>query len=102
MLQNGVGEEAKLSNTELFRLKRSGEAAVAAFCLFIVSDSTNREVAAARPGSSEAARERREASEGFTGMGEGVCVIEGGPKDEAQKQLGSLPLLLVQLLALWW
>lgn len=29
-------------------------------------------------------------------------VIEGGPKDDARKQLGSLPLLLVQLLALWW
>lgn len=71
-----------------------------------MSDAMTRDVVAARPGSqwgrtTEAARGRREASGGFTGMGEGVCTIEGGPKDYAQKQLGSLPLLLLQVLVLW-
>lgn len=67
----------------------------------------NREVGAAIPGfqrgcTSEAVRERRESNGGFAGMEEEVCIIEGGPKHKAQKQLVSLPVLLVQLLALRW
>lgn len=46
----------------------------------------NRESVAARPesqwgGTSEAVRERSESSGGFTVMGDGVCMVEGGAED---------------------